>query len=289
VGHAVRARSKDGEHVVPAGGDDEFGGVVLCVHCIHRHHDVLQVEQSEKVTGGGDFVALGCGGDLAEHGAGGVVERGDQVRRRRGWGAGTAHGLAVQGDDPATTDHLGACPAERADDRVEDVGVHPGEHPPDRGLTRPRRTQLGEQLGGSLADPLPDRGERAGPGQHRRQPHSQQPRQRVPHPAWVPRVGNPPQQGDQARTEVQGCVGRDGARRCETMTSAGVVLSMRSRVRTTTQAPRATPAPRDTPVTPQQRRRSQAYGPTLPRPWASGSSRGVRSRTARTGWVGATL
>lgn len=28
-----------------------------------------------------------------------------------------------------------------------------------------------------------DRGERAGPRQHRRHPHSQQPRQRVPHPA----------------------------------------------------------------------------------------------------------
>jgi hypothetical protein len=40
-----------------------------------------EVEQSQQCSGGGYFVALRIDGDLAEDGAGAVVERGDQVRR----------------------------------------------------------------------------------------------------------------------------------------------------------------------------------------------------------------
>jgi len=78
-----------GEHVVPAGGDDQRRGVVLGVHGIDGDHHLVQVEQARKVTHSRDLVALDCGGDLTEHGAGGVVERRDQVRRCPAQGAGT--------------------------------------------------------------------------------------------------------------------------------------------------------------------------------------------------------
>ena len=53
----------------------------------------------QQITQGGDLVALGRHRELADHRAGGLVERGYQVRRTVG-GAGAAQGLAVDGDHP---------------------------------------------------------------------------------------------------------------------------------------------------------------------------------------------
>jgi hypothetical protein len=181
------------------------------VYRIDGDHHLVSIEEAEKVTGGEDLVTLGRGSDLAEDHPGGAVKGGNEVRCRSTWGASTADGLAVQGDDPAPAHHLGASPAERRDHCVQDISADPGEGSPDRGLARPRRprrSQLDEQLDAGLVDPLPDHGERSGPAQHHGHPHSQQTRQCVPHPARMPRVGHPPQQHQQIRSSDGGC-GRD--------------------------------------------------------------------------------
>ena len=69
----------------------------------------------------------------------------------------------------------------------------PGERPTDGRLRRPgaEDTEPGQHLRGLEGDPLPDHHERAGPGQHRRQPGHQQHRQRVADTAGVSRVGQP--------------------------------------------------------------------------------------------------
>ena len=52
----------------------------------------------------------------------------------------------------------------------------------------PRRAQHGQGLRPGIGGPLPDRGERPRPRDHRRDPDGQQPRQRMPAPAPLPRV-----------------------------------------------------------------------------------------------------
>ncbi len=68
-------------NVVCAPVQDRPCGVVLGVQRAHRHDRARQVgERLEKFADGGDLVALGVDGDLAEDGADAVGQRRDQVR-----------------------------------------------------------------------------------------------------------------------------------------------------------------------------------------------------------------
>lgn len=83
-----------------------------------------------------DLVGLRSHRELPDHGAGALVEGGDQVRRCRGLRPCTTYGLAVQGDHATRCDSVGAGPHERAAELVEEFGVEAGEHPADGRLGR---------------------------------------------------------------------------------------------------------------------------------------------------------
>jgi hypothetical protein len=184
------------------------------VHRVHGDDHIGEIEGGQECSHGGDLVALRRGRQLAEHGAGGVVERGDQVRRRGGGGAGTTHGLAVDGDHPATGHDPGPGPGphERTDRGVEDVGVEAGEHAPERRSVRggdPGQPEPGHLLRAEVPGPLPDRGVRAGTGNHRAHPQREDHRQLMPNTPPAPRIGNTGQHLDQTGDTVRrGGLGR---------------------------------------------------------------------------------
>jgi hypothetical protein len=79
--------------------------------------------------------------------------------------------FGVDGDDPSTSDHLGAGPQERPDHLVQQARVDTGEGTPDRGLPRAcpgPDAQPCQHRPALVGDPLTDRGERARTGQDRR-------------------------------------------------------------------------------------------------------------------------
>ena len=167
----------------------------------------------------GDLVALGRDGDLPQHGPGGVVERGDQVRGDRVRRTRTAHGLTVERDHPPAGDDVGAGPHERPDHPVQQISIDPCERAPDRRLRRSSRvptisdTQPCQGRPGLTGDPFADRGERLCTGQDRRQTHRQNHRQLVADPARVPRVRHRPEQRQQLRPARRLRGGRGGGRR----------------------------------------------------------------------------
>jgi len=118
-------------------------------------------------------------------------------------GAGAAHGLAVDGDDPSPTGYSDAGAHPRPQDRVEPVGVQAGEGSADRGLARAtpgRDAERDQHARLGVSDPLTDRGERAGPGQDRDQRDRQQTREPVTDPAASPRIGDLLEELEQTRT-----------------------------------------------------------------------------------------
>ena len=84
----------------------------------------------------------------------------------------------------------GPRPEPGAEDPVEHVGADQCERAPEGGFLRraARRAQHGQHLRAGIGGPLPDRGERPRPRGHRRDPDGQQPGQRVPAAALLPRV-----------------------------------------------------------------------------------------------------
>jgi hypothetical protein len=117
----------DGEYVVSAGAGDRRRGVGLGVHRVHGYHDICQVQAGQQGPHRRDLVALGRGGQLAEHGAAGVVVRRHQMRGRGGGGAGTAHGLPVDRDHPAPARDPGPGPHQGADHLIQDGRVKTGQ------------------------------------------------------------------------------------------------------------------------------------------------------------------
>jgi hypothetical protein len=147
---------------------------------------VRSKQASRSRTAG--LVAFRGDGDLSEHGAVGVVERGDQVRGGRRRGAGAAHGLAVQGDHLPTVHHVAAGPQPRPEHPVQRVGVQPREQfAQGRLVRRHPQPDPGQVLIGQVGGPLPDGGERAGPGQHRGHRDREHPCQGVADPTRVAR------------------------------------------------------------------------------------------------------
>ena len=139
---------------------------------------VLAAEQTEE------------GGDWFQGTADAVRQGRDQVRGLPFLVPRAADGLAVDGDhEPAAGLHRpGVQPG--TENPVEHIGADQCEGTPEGGLLRraARRAQYGQHLRSRIGGPLPDRGERPRSRDHRRDPHGQQPGQRVPAPAPLPRV-----------------------------------------------------------------------------------------------------
>ena len=181
----------DGHHVVRLAADDGLRGVMLRVHGVDRDHGTRQVgERLQQVPHRRDLVRFLLHGDLPEDRADAVRQGRDQVRGLPALALRAADGLAVDRDHqpPAGLHRPGVQPG--TDDPVERIGADQREGPPERGLLRRAagRAQHGQDLRAGIGGPLPDRGERPRPRDHRRDPDGQQPGQRVPAPAPLPRV-----------------------------------------------------------------------------------------------------
>lgn len=206
----------DGEHVVAASVDDQLGGVGLGMHGVHGHVSAGEVEGGQQGADGGDLVGLRCDSELSQDGAGVVVERRDQVRGRGGAGSGSADGLAVHGDDPALSHHVGACLQPGPEDRVQDGGVETVDSAADRRLRRHGASgtfQRGKEIGIGVGGPLRYRGERSCASSDSSDAHRQDPGQPMSGPAGMPRIGYGLQQGEQrgARRDTQKVRGRRGS------------------------------------------------------------------------------
>lgn len=120
---------------------------------------------------------------LAEHDSGGMVQGGDQMRRRTGGGPGPAHGFAIDRDHPAAGDVANPTPDEDRQRGVQSGRVHAGEQLPHSGLHRgPLQAEPVQVLGAQIEGPFTDRGERPCTRYHRADRDSQHPGQRVTDP-----------------------------------------------------------------------------------------------------------
>ena len=181
----------DGHHVAGAPAEDDLRGVALRVHGVDRDDCAGQAgERLQQVPDRGDLVGLLVHGDLAEDRADAVCQRRDQVRGLPCLVLGAADGLAVDGDHQPAAGPRGPGVQPGAEHPVEHVGADQGERAPERRLLRrpARRAQRGQDLRAGVGGPLTDRGKRPRPRDHRRDPDGQQPGQRVPAPAPLPRV-----------------------------------------------------------------------------------------------------
>jgi len=181
----------DRHDVVRAPAGDGLRGVILGVQRVDRDDRPGQAgKRLQQVPHRGDLVRLRRHGDLPEHRADAVRQRRDQVRGLPGRILRAADGLAVDRDYQAAADLRRPRPQPGTENLVELVRADHGERPPERRLLRraARRAQPGQHVRPGIGGPLPDRGERPRPRDHRRDPDGQQPGQRVPPPAPLPRV-----------------------------------------------------------------------------------------------------
>lgn len=74
------------------------------------HHDPVQIEGLKQLGQGWDLVGLAGHPLLGKHSARGVVQGGQEVRRRILAGARSTHGLAVHRYHPAAVDGAGTRP-----------------------------------------------------------------------------------------------------------------------------------------------------------------------------------
>ena len=104
---------------------DPLGGVHLGVHGVSGHHDPVQVQGFEKLPERGDLVGLAGHPLLGQDRAGGVVQGGQEMRRRHLPLTSPAHGLAVHRNDCSSFDAAGACaqPGPQAGINVSGVQV----------------------------------------------------------------------------------------------------------------------------------------------------------------------
>lgn len=135
-----------------------------------------------------------------------MVERRNQLWCDRLRAAGSADGLAVEGDHPPAGDHGRAGPHEHPEHTVQHVRVQAGERTPDRRFRRPVRAaaaQRRDHLPGLVGGPLPNRGERARAGQDRADPDGKDHPKGMAHSARVARVRHGPEKGQQVRVVRQ--------------------------------------------------------------------------------------
>jgi hypothetical protein len=181
----------DGHHVVGAPAGDDLRGVMLGVHCVDRDDRGGETgERFQQVPHRGDLVRFRVHGNLPEDRADAVRQRRDQVRGLPFLVLRAADGLAVDRDHQPAAGLCGPGVQPGAENPVEHVRADQGEGTPERGLLRRAagRAQPGQHLLAGIGGPLPDRGERPRPRDHRRDPGGEQPRQRVPATAPLPRI-----------------------------------------------------------------------------------------------------
>jgi hypothetical protein len=154
--------------------DQELGGVGVGVQRIGGDHGAGQVQVAQQRLEPGDLTGGAVDLALGEHGAGGVVYRGEQMDLPA-VAPGAPQRLAVDRDRPSTLAGTVTVSQPCADHGGQQVRVHAGEGPADRGLGRHHPAVGGiaaciergaDRLGG-VGGPLGDRGDRPGAGQDR--------------------------------------------------------------------------------------------------------------------------
>jgi len=181
----------DRHHVIRVPASDDLSGVALRVQCVDRYDRAGQTgERFQQVPHRGDLVRLRGHRHLPEDRADAVRQRRHQVRGLPVLVLRAADGLAVDGDHQTAADLYGPGPQPGAEDLVEHVRADQGERAPERGLLRRAAgcAQPGQHVRPGIGGPLPDRGERPRPRDYRRDPDGEQPGQRMPPPALLPRV-----------------------------------------------------------------------------------------------------
>ena len=130
---------------------------------------------------------------LGQHGARGVVQGRQEVRRRGLPRAGPAHGLAVHRDDCSSLDGAGTSAEPRPQTGVEVGGVQVLQHPPDGRLRRqglPRLQAQGPQIRrGQVGGVLPDGRQAPAACEHSRHGQGQDREQAVAHAPPIPGGG----------------------------------------------------------------------------------------------------
>jgi len=190
------------------------------VGCVGGDHRSGEVEVGQQRLEGGDLLWGAAYLLLGQHGAGGMVHRGEQVDLALavvGCAAGAAEGLAVDRDRPSLPSSLimvvamvVAAGKPCADRCGQGLGVKPGEGAADRGFGRDRPdpsagagiasgAERGTDRLGCVGGPFGDRGDRPRTGQDRGSGEHENGNQRVPAPGASPGVGDGSQIGEQLR------------------------------------------------------------------------------------------
>lgn len=120
----------DGEDAVSSRVEDGLRGIVRGVHRIGGDHASVQVrglDPGQDVPHGGNLVGLRIDLTLPQDDSCGVVERGDQMWRRRRGSAGATDGLAIDGDHSSATDLADRTPRVDRQCRIERSSVEAGE------------------------------------------------------------------------------------------------------------------------------------------------------------------
>jgi hypothetical protein len=127
----------DDEQVVGLlAGDQELGGVGVGLECIGGDDHAGKVQPVQQGLEGGDLAGGAVDLALGEHGAGGVVHRGEQVDLAAVWCAGTAECLAVDRDCPAAWLSVVAVGQPGADRGGQGVSIQAAQGPAEGGLGR---------------------------------------------------------------------------------------------------------------------------------------------------------
>ena len=188
----------DGEKVVTTTPGDPLGCIPLGAHRIGGGPPPCPCPTVRAAPVGREpLVGLVRHPLLGQHGARGVVQGRQEVRRRGLPQAGCAHGLAVHRDDCSSLDGAGRSAQPRPQTGVEVGGVQVLQHPPDGRLRRqglPRLQAQGPQIRrGQVGGVLPDGRQAPAACEHSRHGQGQDREQAVAHAPPIPGVGDVPE------------------------------------------------------------------------------------------------
>jgi hypothetical protein len=170
-------------------------------------HYASKVQVAKQWLEGGDLARRAVDLTLGEHGAGGVVHRGEQVDLLAVGVGGAAQRLAIDRDCPAVPRLVVAVGQPGTDRCGQGGGIKPAERTANGGLAGDaavvRAIAAGAERGtdwlGSVGGPFGDRGHRAGAAQDRGGGHGQDGDEWVAAAGTGPGVGDGGQVGEQVR------------------------------------------------------------------------------------------